>query len=81
MLTPVVCVTCGCPIGDREDLFRHMRTQRVREILASRGTTPAQASADAGLQIECGDILDALEVRNECCRAHLTTAMIFSDYY
>jgi len=81
MLVPVQCLTCGCPIGDVEDLFRHMRAERVRKILAERGTTATQAAADAGLQIDCSDILQVLGIVNDCCRAHLTSTMNFLDYY
>jgi DNA-directed RNA polymerase subunit N (RpoN/RPB10) len=81
MLVPVLCFTCGCPVGDVEDLFRHMRAARVRAILAERGTTATQAAADAGLQIDCSDILDRLGVVHDCCRKALVTAMIFADYY
>jgi DNA-directed RNA polymerase subunit N (RpoN/RPB10) len=81
MLCPVLCFTCGCPVGDVAALFRHMRAARVRAVLAERGTAPALAAADAGLQIDCSDILDQLCIDNDCCRKTLVTAMIFSDYY
>ena len=81
MLVPVLCFTCGCPIGDVEDLFHHMRAARVRPILAERGTTATQAASDTGLQIDCSDILDQLGIIHDCCRKTLVSAMIFSDYY
>jgi len=81
MLTPVLCFTCGCPVGDVEDLFRHMRTALVRETLAERGTTATQAAADAGLRIDVRDILERLGIVNDCCRKSLVTAMIFADNY
>lgn len=81
MLTPVLCFTCGLPVDDRGDLFRHMRAERVREELGKRGTAATQAAVDAGLQIDCSDILDDLGVRFICCRKTLITAMQFQDYY
>ena len=81
MLLVIVCFSCGCPVGDKADLYRHMRAARVREVLAARGTIPTQAAADAGLQIPCGDILDALGIVNDCCRKCFTTAMVYSDHY
>jgi DNA-directed RNA polymerase subunit N (RpoN/RPB10) len=81
MLVPVVCFTCGLAIGDREDLFRHMRAERVRALLKSRGTTATQAAVDVGLEIDCTDILDLLGVTELCCRTHLVTAMGFADYW
>ena len=81
MLVPVCCFTCGCPIGDKEDLFRHLRAERVRAALAARDTAATQAAADGGLQVDCEDILARLGVAHDCCRAHLITAMCFCDYY
>jgi DNA-directed RNA polymerase subunit N (RpoN/RPB10) len=81
MLTPIICFDCGLSVGDKEDLFRHMRAERVKEALASHGTIAAQAAADAGLQIDCKDILDLLDVHMDCCRARLVSALIFTDLH
>lgn len=81
MLTPIVCMACGLSTGDKEDLFRHMRAERVREVLAKSGTDAAHAPADAGLQIDCSDILDTLCVSKDCCRATLVTALIYTDIH
>ena len=81
MITPVLCFTCGLPIGDRGDLFRAMRAKRARQILQARGTVAQQAAVDVGLQIDCSDILDLLGVTEDCCRSHLVSAMEFSDFY
>jgi DNA-directed RNA polymerase subunit N (RpoN/RPB10) len=76
-----LCFTCGLPVDDRGDIFRHMRAERVRAVLAERGTTATQAAVDSGLQIDCRDILEALGVDNDCCRKTMISAMQFSDYF
>lgn len=81
MLCPIQCTTCGCPVGDKEALFRHMRAERVREIFAERGTAPAQAMTDAGLQIDCRDIFELLGIGPDCCRMTLAASMVFEDYH
>jgi len=81
MLTPIVCMTCGCPVGDKAGAFRHMRAKKVRALLAERGTAAERAPADAGLRIECAEILDALRIAHDCCRKTLVTAMVFTDVY
>jgi DNA-directed RNA polymerase subunit N (RpoN/RPB10) len=81
MLVPIVCFTCGLPLGDVEDLFLTLRAEKVRKELEARGTVATQAAFDAGLQVECADILDELGIVYDCCRTHLVTAMIFTDYY
>lgn len=81
MLTPVVCMTCGCPVGDKAGAFRHMRAKKVKALLAERGTVAERALADAGLRIECDGILRALGVTHDCCRKTLVAAMVFTDVY
>jgi DNA-directed RNA polymerase subunit N (RpoN/RPB10) len=81
MLVPVLCFTCGLPIGEVDDLFRGMREALVRAALAGRDTTATQAAVDAGLQIDCGPLLDALGITHDCCRKSIVTAMHFCDYY
>jgi DNA-directed RNA polymerase subunit N (RpoN/RPB10) len=81
MHIPSVCITCGCPVGDKEDLYLAMRAERTQKILKERGTDVSQAAVDEGLQIECGDILDELAIYEDCCRKTMVTAMHFTDYY
>jgi len=81
MFVPVVCITCSCPIGDKATLFQYERAEAVKKILNERGTVPTQVAIDVGLQIDLSDILEKLDIINDCCRMHLTSAMLFSDYY
>jgi DNA-directed RNA polymerase subunit N (RpoN/RPB10) len=81
MLTPIVCFDCGLPVGDKEDLFRHMRAERVKATLTEHGTIATHALTDAGLQIDCQDILEALGVHMDCCRKTLVSALIFTDLH
>ena len=82
MLIPVRCMTCGLgTIGAVATLFRRLRAERTRKILAERGTLPVWAAIDPELSVPVGDILDRLGVAADCCRMHLATAMVFSDYY
>ena len=81
MLVPIVCCTDGYPIGDVACLFQLMRARRIAEVLGARGTVAAHAASDAGLQIDCSDILDRLGVKHDCCRKTLATAMLFDQYF
>ena len=80
MLIPVVCFTCGLPIGDVGPLWKHMHAARVSAILGNRHTVSTQAGVDAGLQVDCRDILDKLRIRKDCCRTHLISAMQFPHH-
>ena len=77
MLVNVRCPTCGLPIGDIALFWKKMRSARVKEVLGVRNTISPQAGFDAGLQIDCKDILDKLQILKSCCRAHLICAMEF----
>jgi DNA-directed RNA polymerase subunit N (RpoN/RPB10) len=81
MLTPIVCQSCGMPVGDVEDLFRHMKDEVTRRELEARGTVVEQAAVDPGLKISFGPILDKLGIHHNCCRVSLISAMSFCDYY
>lgn len=80
MLTPVTCFSCGCPIGDVDDLFRHLRAARVRAALEAQDVAP-DAAASARLQIDCCDLFGLLGIASDCCRMHLSTAIRFQDVY
>ena len=83
MLTPIVCFSCGCSLGDIAPIYHIVRQMRMgpRFAKAPASTTPAQAGVDPTLTENImGDVLDALRV-TKCCRTRLVTAMIFSEHY
>lgn len=69
MLIPIVCFTCGCPIGDKEDLFNALKAKKIKE------------KKNPDDDIDCSDILDLLDIKNDCCRMHFISSMLFTDYY
>lgn len=71
MLIPIVCFTCGCPIGDKEDLFNYLKEQKIKE----------NPESDKSDDLDCSDILTKLDIKNDCCRMHFISSMTFSDYY
>lgn len=81
MLGYIVCPSCGCPLGDKADIFNEMYKDMVNKILKERNTNIMQADIDSGLQIPCGEILDQLDIKKICCRTHMITPEIFSRYY
>lgn len=70
MLVPIVCFTCGCPIGDKEDLYNYMKAAKIRENL---NKDPEN--------LDCSEILKILDITNDCCKMHFISSMIFTDYY
>jgi DNA-directed RNA polymerase subunit N (RpoN/RPB10) len=83
MLTPIRCKTCGVPIGDVAELFRHMRAKLARAELDKNKAVATKAAIVPDLQIDCSEIFDKLGIPKEryCCRMSLATAMVYSDLY
>lgn len=73
-----LCTSCGLPIGDVAGLFQAARAALVAASLEAEDVAPAFAPV-AGLQIECGQILDGLGVTELCCRVHLMSGMEFHE--
>ena len=70
MLVPILCFTCGLPLSDKEDIYNHLKAEKIKSI--------DNVESD---DIDCVDILEKLDIMNDCCRMHFITAMIFTDYY
>ena len=81
MLTPVVCFTCGAPIGDRELLFLAMRAARVRAAVGERASAPTAWPVLRDAKIDLSDIFERLKVPSMCCRMNLATAVLFEDSF
>lgn len=64
MLIPVVCFTCGCPLGDKEDIFNHLKEENKR-----------------GENEDYSDILELLDITNDCCKMHFISSILITDYY
>ena len=86
MLTPVVCTTCGMPIGDVAFLYARMAPPAKGGAGFFRpadggpgalGAGPGAAAAGPTPQQVC----ELLGILDYCCRMHLVTAMRFPDYY
>lgn len=70
MLVPIVCFTCGLPLADKEDLFKYLKNEIIKN---NKG--------DEEKDINCSEILNTLQIINDCCRMHLITSLTFTDYY
>lgn len=81
MLIPILCITCGSPIGDKEELFIRLKYEKIKKMLADKNIDIDSAPYAKDLQIGCDDILDQLHINKDCCRAHMISAMLFSDWY
>jgi DNA-directed RNA polymerase subunit N (RpoN/RPB10) len=78
---PLIVCYCGREIGSLYDLYVAMRGKRVVEKFGESGIDPDVAMFAPDLQVETGDILDALGLHLDCCRGHMITQVTFFDEY
>ena len=90
MYVPIVCFSCGAPIGDLEDIYRAIHAKKVKAKLAElmgnnelmdNNKTPSNIAINSSLQISCEEELTKMGITAYCCRTHLVTSMRFSDKY
>lgn len=71
MLVPILCFTCGLPLADKEDLYVHLKAEKIKKM----------TNYHPNMDLDCSDILEQLDIVNDCCKMHFITGMIFTDYY
>ncbi len=82
MLPPVVCFTCGMPIGDVAPLYAALKSSLMAEKAKELDLPVTQITLSADIQINMRDILEkTLKIRLECCRKTLTANAEFLAYY
>lgn len=81
MLVPVCCFSCCASLGHVAELFRVLRRAQVERKLEEKNTAPEMAAVNPEVFADCRDIFEALQVRPDCCRAHLSTSMDLREYY
>ena len=81
MLTPVVCFSCGTSIGHIAELFRKLREKRVREDLDGKHISPEMSAIRLDSNLDMTDRFNILQISQSCCRTHLASAAVVSDYY
>jgi DNA-directed RNA polymerase subunit N (RpoN/RPB10) len=72
---PIVCPTCGLPLGDRGELFDVLRNEKIEKIVKSEGILADLVPLKDGLQIDCIDILNILKIDKDCCRMYTISAI------
>ena len=83
MLTPIVCFSCGLPLGDLAFIYQYILAKRMTALYGTEDSpvAPASAPLDQGQRDNLmADVLDALRLTS-CCRTRLCTAMDFRAYY
>lgn len=66
MLIPIICFTCGLPLSDKEDIYMELKTKEEKE---------------KGENTNYKAILESLDIKNDCCKMHFVSSMIFTDHY
>lgn len=81
MHIPVVCKTCGLPTGHISSIYLEVKKALVKEELRKLDVPAARAALTPDLKLTMKKVLEDLQIREDCCRATITTALDFCDYY
>jgi len=80
MHLPMICGTCGYPIGELEEVFDMMQYDYIQEMMEKHNSTAKNLCMITKTEIIYQPILDKLGVHNYCCRMRFTTNMAWRDY-
>lgn len=80
---PYIRCFCGRSLGDIYEAFEAMKAARYAEIYGDDAgqPNPFMFQIADSVQVEIGDILSALNVHLDCCRARLLTQVQYTDVY
>jgi hypothetical protein len=81
LIAPVICQSCGWPLGDVAKAFNEARNIKIQAILTTTNIRPEQAIISPDFQVDCTDIFEKIQIFNQCCKKSLTCAMDFTQYY
>lgn len=81
LIAPVICQSCGLPLGDVAATFKLCRNKKIKEVLQSTKIKPEHSIISPDFQIDCTDIFEKLHIYPQCCRKSLACAMDFTQYY
>jgi len=78
MIIPVVCFTCGRSF-DLAYIFKERMAESIKGQIGD--TEPRYVNSDITMKIDLSELFNKLQIKNDCCRCHISTALSFSDYY
>lgn len=80
---PYVRCYCGRSIGDLYDIYTSIKLARYQEVYEKSDYVydPKTMALNTRIQVEMGDVLDALGLKMECCRARMITQIEFKDFW
>lgn len=77
---PYIRCFCGRSIGQYYILYNEMKRDKIQYQYGDLGADPDYLQC-AIIPVETGDILDNLNLHNDCCRARLLSQVRFMDLY
>lgn len=80
---PYVTCWCGRSLGDLFPLYQELKRRKYEEYFKKTGIeiAPTRVPICTDVQIDVGDILDALHIKCECCRTRMISQIEFKEYY
>ncbi|VVB70841.1 RNA polymerases N / 8 kDa subunit [uncultured archaeon] len=78
MIIPVRCFTCGRSF-DLAYIFKEHMSKLIQTQIGE--TEPRYVNSDITMNIDLSNLFNKLQIKNDCCRCHISTALSFTDYY
>ena len=77
---PYILCYCGCALGHIYDVFLVIKRERLAEEFGDSVFDPTMI-AIVGIHVDLGDILDDLQIHNDCCRVRIMQQVEFKEVY
>jgi DNA-directed RNA polymerase subunit N (RpoN/RPB10) len=70
MLIPILCFTCGMPLGDKAGFFEKLKKE---DLLKKKDMNNPNMNIN--------HIFKQLDIEKDCCKMHMVTSTLIIEYY
>lgn len=77
----IVCLSCNFALGDKYTIYRKMLDEEIENYAKENGVQIEFVRKNPNINIVAGHILDKLYITKYCCRMHMQTCTMFTEYY
>lgn len=80
MYPPICCFSCGKALGDKYNDYRNIILKRVAKKKSKIAIGMYYSQSNTFSDINMEDVLDAFCITKNCCRQHMLSGALLSDY-
>ena len=81
MVCHVLCPECGDCIGEVYEFINTVKQGYYSTLKHKTNIQPEKIELTSGINKPIGFILDALDIKNLCCRMHIISVTVFDKVY